>query len=85
MSDDISDTIYAYDMTTGERTSDSDIDTWDNPNSYGDNDKPGGIWSDGTTMWVSDGWDEMISIYATDSLRATACLEPCGPTAPPCE
>ncbi|WP_420626680.1 cadherin-like beta sandwich domain-containing protein [Candidatus Poriferisodalis sp.] len=56
------DTIYAYDVATGERTSDSDIDTLGGAG----NNKPGGLWSDGTTMWVSDGWDEMISIYAYD-------------------
>ncbi len=62
VADDSNDKIYAYDLTTGERTSDSDIDTLDDAG----NDKPGGLWSDGTTMWVSDGWDEMISIYAYD-------------------
>ena len=62
VADDSNDTIYAYDLATGERNSDLDIDTLDDAG----NDKPGGLWSDGTTMWVADGWNEMISIYAYD-------------------
>ncbi|WP_419553035.1 cadherin-like beta sandwich domain-containing protein [Candidatus Poriferisodalis sp.] len=65
--DDGEDKIFAYDLATGDRKSDSDIDTLDDAG----NNRPGGLWSDGTTMWVSDGWNEMISIFAYDLATGT--------------
>ncbi len=55
--------IYAYDMATKERVPTKDFNTLQ----AAGNDRPTGIWSDGTTMWVADdderGTDK---IYAYD-------------------
>ena len=53
MSDDADDRVYAYNLATKARDSSKDIDTL---NAAG-NTTPNGIWSDGTTMWVSDNGD----------------------------
>ena len=53
------DKIYAYDMTTKARDSSQDFDTL---NAAG-NTSPRGIWSNGTTMWVSDQTTDKIYAY----------------------
>ena len=62
------DTIYAYDLATGERQPDDDIDTL----TAAGNGSPSGMWSDGSTVWVADEWDEKIYAYdlATGARRA---------------
>ena len=51
--------IYAYTISTGARDSAKDFNTLD----ANGNGSPHGIWSDGTTMWVSDGYDDKIYAY----------------------
>ena len=51
--------IFAYDLTTGARKSDKDLNRLDN----WDNENPSGLWSDGTTMWVSDRFRTKIFAY----------------------
>ena len=55
---DAGDKIYAYTLATKARDATKDFDTLD----AADNNRPTGLWSDGTTMWVADGQD--IKIYA---------------------
>ena len=54
--------IYAYNMSTKARDSSQDFDTL----SAAGNNGPGGIWSNGTTMWVSDTEVAVTKIYAYD-------------------
>ena len=53
------DKIYAYDLASGAHRPDRDIDTIDDAG----NDSPRGVWSDGTTMWVADGYDRKMFAY----------------------
>ena len=50
--------LYAYALATGQRDPGKDFDT------LGRNEQPRGIWSDGTTMWVTEPWEDMIYAYA---------------------
>ena len=45
-------TIFAYNLATGDR--EEDLDFTDLGGSFNDNDHPRGVWSDGVTMWVSN-------------------------------
>ena len=58
VADDDDDTLEAYDLATGARKKDRDIDL----DSF--NNDPRDIWSDGTTMWVVD-FDD-LKLYAYD-------------------
>ena len=49
--------IYAYDMATKDQDSDKDLDTLVTANN-----SPTALWSDGTTMWISD--LDLSSMYA---------------------
>ncbi len=51
--------IYAYNVTTKLRDPDKDFKTL----SEAGNDRPRGIWSDGTTMWVADQTDNKLYAY----------------------
>ena len=51
--------LFAYGLVTRERDSTKDIDLL-GPE---DNSDPQGIWSDGTTMWVADGFHRKIYAY----------------------
>ena len=63
--------IYAYNMTTKLRDPEKDYNTLN----AADNDRPRGIWSNGTTMWVSDaGRSDNLrddKIYAYDLVAKT--------------
>ena len=54
-------TVLAYDMTTGARVPANDFGSL----TQGWTRWPAGIWSDGVTMWVGDGWDSG-GLYAYD-------------------
>ena len=60
--------IYAYDLATAARVRDMEFDALDAAGNF----VPRGIWSDGTTMWVSDSEDTKIYAYYTerDALEA---------------
>ena len=49
--------MYAYKLSDGSRDSAKDYTL------HSDNGNPGGIWSDGTTMWVLDVNDDKIYAY----------------------
>ena len=65
--------IYAYNMWTnsptggrifdGSRDSDKDYKNLNKEGNLNDNDRPRGIWSDGTTMWVADQTDNKLYAY----------------------
>ena len=55
--------IYAYDLGSGSRDPDRDIDGLVDAG----NDAPGNIWSDGATMWVVDSQDLKIYAYSLSS------------------
>ena len=55
--------IYAYDLGTGSRDPDRDIDGLVDAG----NDAPGTVWSDGATMWVVDSQDPKIYAYSLSS------------------
>ena len=57
--DDSDDKIYAYTLSDGSRDADKDIETL---NAAGNN-RPFGLWSDGTTLWVSDLGDDKLYAY----------------------
>ena len=57
VADDDDDNLEAYDLDTGARERDRDIDL------TGGNTDPGDIWSDGTTMWVADFQDVKVFAY----------------------
>ena len=68
--------LYAYRMSDQSRDSDKDFtlaaDT--NDTLFNNNGHPRGIWSDGTTMWVADYFDDKLYAYnlstkARDSVR----------------
>ena len=69
------DKIYAYKMSNKERDSTKDFDTL---HGAGNND-PARIWSDGTTMWVTDWSDKRVYAYAMHS-PAVPCPPPPAPT-----
>ncbi len=52
--------IYAFNLSERTREASKDFDTL----SAAGNNKPRGIWSDGTTMWVADSHDGEDKIYA---------------------
>ena len=56
---DSDDKIFAYALSTGARDTAKDINTL---NSAGNNDSVG-IWSNGTTLWVSDNTDDILCAY----------------------
>ena len=60
--------IYAYKLADGSRDTSQDFDNLINTNlTYRGNDRPRGIWSDGTTMWVAENDDStnaVSKIYA---------------------
>ena len=62
--DDSDDAIYAYTLATGERNSDKDVSGL----AAAGNRHPRGIWSDGTTMWVSDSDDKKLYAYDVSAL-----------------
>ena len=51
--------IYAYNLTTKARVSNQDFNTLHDA----ENRNPSGLWSDGTTMWVTDSSDAKIYAY----------------------
>ncbi|MDE3258583.1 MAG: hypothetical protein OYM47_12170, partial [Gemmatimonadota bacterium] len=51
--------IYAYDVSTKARDPAKDFNTL----AAAGNERPSGIWSDGTTMWVANSWDEKLYAY----------------------
>ena len=53
------DKIFAYDLSTKKRETDKDFATLDDA----ENNKPTGLWSDGTTMWVADYDDNKLYAY----------------------
>ncbi len=53
------DKLYAYKHADGSRQASKDFNTLD----AAGNDDPGGIWSDGTTMWVVDTEDDKVYAY----------------------
>ena len=50
--------VYAYDLSTGARQEERDLETAPSGNS-----SPLGLWSDGETVWVSDAWDATLYAY----------------------
>ena len=58
MSDSADDKIYAYDLANRDRQANKDIDLHNN------NADPGGIWSDGKTVWVMDIEDKHAYAYS---------------------
>ena len=64
---DVSHRLVAYDLATGTRQANRDINTGNAGNNY-----PTGLWSDGTTIWVSDNGTDKIYAYdlATGAHRA---------------
>ena len=54
------DKIYAYTLATGARNTARDINTLN----AADNNSPEGLWSDGTTLWVSNNRFDNNKIYA---------------------
>ena len=63
--------IYAYDLDTGDREADLDIDSLQTAG----NKSPQGIWSDGTTIWVVDFWGRRIYAYDLDTGDRKADLD----------
>ena len=55
--------LFAYNMSTKQRDSAKEFNTLD----AAGNDKPRGIWSDGSTMWVVDVADQKVYAYAMDT------------------
>lgn len=58
--------IYAYTLADGIHDTSKDFTESklvDSNSDYKGNDRPLGIWSDGTTMWVTDSSDAEIYIY----------------------
>ena len=55
------DAIYAYDLVTGERQEDLELDLGES------NRAPRGIWSDGSTVWVSDSGRDRVFAYTLAS------------------
>ena len=60
MTDSLDGKVYAYDMATEARVSSKDFDTLKATRNV----RPAGIWSDGTTLWVTD--FNLEKIYAYD-------------------
>ena len=58
---DLSGALFAYDLATGAHDSSKDITTLADAGNHNAN----GLWSDGTTMWVSDPKNN-IKIFAYD-------------------
>ena len=56
--------VFAYALSSGARDSDKDFDLFDGGDSLlsDGNNLPAGLWSDGTTMWVTDG-DRRVYAY----------------------
>ena len=56
--------VFAYTLSSGERDSDKDFNLFDGGDSLlsDGNSLPSGLWSDGTTMWVTDG-DRSVYAY----------------------
>ena len=50
--------LYAYSLATKSRVPAKDFPL------ASDNSGPKGIWSDGTTMWVADSWDDKLYAYS---------------------
>ena len=57
--DNSDDKIFAYTLAEGSRDADKDIDSLN----VAGNNVPVGLWSDGTTMWVSDNADDILYAY----------------------
>ena len=55
--------LFAYNMSTKQRDSAKDFNTLD----AAGNDNPRGLWSDGSTMWVVDQFDEKLYAYDMDT------------------
>ncbi len=77
--------IYAYDLATKERDESKDFN--DLTNAGTGNDIPTGLWSDGTTIWVSDFNDNKIYAYGLanktrDASKDFDTLNAAGNTAP---
>ena len=51
--------IYAYNMSDKAQNTGKEFATLD----AAENDNPAGIWSDGTTMWISDTVDNKLYAY----------------------
>ncbi len=51
------DTVYAYDLGTGERVEDREFELAER------NRAPGGLWSDGETIWISDSGQDHLFAY----------------------
>ena len=64
---DLNDKLYAYDMVTKARVPTKDFTTL----TAAGNTESGGIWSDGTTMWVADETDDKIYAYDARGLVNT--------------
>ena len=62
--------IYAYKMSDKSRDSAKDFDTL----SAAGNNQPRGIWSDRTTMWVTDSQDDKIYAYRLSDAEALSSL-----------
>ena len=63
-----SDKVFTYRLADGSRDADKDIDSL---NATGNND-PIGLWSNGTTLWVSDSDDDKLYAYTlSDGTRKT--------------
>ena len=67
----IDDKLYAYVLTPGDTYGDhdsaKDIDLAVSTDAAQDNGHPGGVWSDGTTMWVADWTDDKLYAYVLTS------------------
>ena len=79
MADDGDDKLFAYTLDSGARdeTKDFDLDA--------DNGDPRGVWSDGTTIWVADGFiDDKLFAYTLGGARfAVQDLDTRGETSDP--
>ena len=58
LADHVDDKVYAYELATGARQADADLDTLDAGNGT-----PSGMWSDGTTLWIVNYWNGHIYAY----------------------
>ena len=58
--------IYAYKLSDGSRDTVKDYNTLE----AAGNQYPYGLWSDGTTMWVSDDEDNKVYAYNTWNVEA---------------
>ena len=66
--------VFAYDMATTARVSGREINALDTAGNL----RPRGIWSDGTTTWVSDSEDAKIYAYYTERDALVALYDATG-------